>query len=97
MGALERVCLLVVALSAEGLDRLGKQPLFRRHMRFVACQTIPRCGRMHGFLAHSRLHVFVAGKTHVGGLRQQQCAEFRLVGAVTLCAQAVLHGFMPAL
>ncbi len=71
VGALERVCLLVMALSAEGLDGLGQQPLFRRHMGFVAGQAIAGRGRVHGFFAHPLLHALVTGKAHVGGLRQQ--------------------------
>lgn len=82
VGALERVCLFIMALSAEGLDGLDHQPLFRGHMRFVACQAIPGCGGVHGFLAHPLLHALVTGKAHVGGLRQQQSAEFRLVGTM---------------
>ena len=82
VGTLEGVCLLVMALSAERLDGLGQQPLFRGHMRLVACQAIPGCGRVHGFLAHPLLHALVTGKAQVGGLYQKQFAELRLVGTV---------------
>ena len=96
VGFLERVCLLVMALSAEGLDGLDQQPLFRRPMRFVARQAIPGCGRVHGFLAHPLLHALVTGKAYVGGICQQQFAEFRLMGTMALRAETVLYRLMPA-
>ncbi len=82
VGALERVCLLIMALSAERLNGLGQQPLFRGHMGFVACQAIPGRGGVHGFLAHPLLHALVTGKAQVGSLYQQQFAELRLVGTM---------------
>jgi hypothetical protein len=96
MGRLKRIRLDIVALTADPQNRQDKKPFLRRSVRFVAYQAISRRGRMSGFLAYPLLEPFVTGQAHVGGLHQQQFAEFRLMGAVTLRAETVLHGFMPA-
>lgn len=71
MGFFERISLHVVALSAEGLDSLHKQPRLRRIVRLVTGQAITRRGRVIGFLVHAVLQALVARQTHFRGLRQQ--------------------------
>ena len=51
---------------------------------------------MGGLLSHSFLKAFVTGQAHVGRLRQQQFAEFRLMGTMAFRAKTILHGFMAA-
>ena len=96
VGTFKRVGFKIVTLPAQRADAKSHQPLLRRSMRFVAYQAIPCSGRVRGFFAHPLLKVFVTGQAHVGRLRQQQFAEFRLMGTMALRAETVPHGFMPA-
>jgi hypothetical protein len=86
MGFLERVPLLVMALSAERLDGFNQQPFFRRNVRLVTGQAIARRGRVRFFLAHSFLQALMARQAHIGGRRYQQFGHFGLMGTVALRA-----------
>lgn len=49
-------------------------------------QAIPRGGRMALLVLHLPLQDLVAGKAHVGTLRQKELVQLRLVGAVAFRA-----------
>jgi len=76
VGFHEGVRLLIVALSAERRNRIGKQTRLRRGMRQVARQTIARCRRVLGVLVQPFPQVLVACQAHIRGLRQEQFGEF---------------------